>query len=322
MGDHLSGSVRDPWRSGRWGVTPRKLPLFLPALILFLGCGGEGSGSAREVGSQRPEGHTTEGPAGVFPLEIRDASGRVLELGAPPQRILSLVPSASETLLAIGAENQLVGRTDFDDNTRLAHLPSVGGGLFPNLEAIVAMAPDLVIRFTGDSDSRTPGRLDQMGISHFAIDPKGITAVQGIIRDLGIITGNREGATRVLAQMDSTLAEVRNRVKGREKRKVVYLLGGSPPWVAGPGSFIGDLLVVAGGENAFLDLGEVYGPVNTELFLARQIDLILAAEGAEIVLPETGIPFRTVPQEVEIPGPGLALAAVAMARAIHPEAFR
>jgi len=111
-------------------------------------------------------------------------------------------------------------------------------------------------------------------------------------------------------------------VRGRPRLKVAYLLGGSPPLVAGPESYIHELLAVAGGENAFADLSKVYGPVNTEAFLAREIDLLLAAEGAEISLPHVDIPLRRVSPALEIPGPGLAQAALEMARAIHPEVFR
>lgn len=215
-----------------------------------------------------------------------------------------------------------MGRTDFDSEPRLSDLPSVGGGLHPNVEAILALNPELVIRFAGDTDTRTPSRLDQMGISHFAIDPRGIEEVRGIVRDLGVITGEETAAARVLAEMEAALDGVRERVRDRPRLKVAYLLGGSPPLVAGPESYIHELLAVAGGENAFADLSKVYGPVNTEAFLAREIDLLLAAEGAEISLPHMEIPLRRVSPALEIPGPGLAQAALEMARAIHPEVFR
>ena len=215
-----------------------------------------------------------------------------------------------------------MGRTDFDSDPRLFDLPSVGGGLHPNLEAILALRPELVIRFAGDTDTRTPNRLDQMGIPHFAIDPRGIEEIRGIVRDLGVITGEEAAAARVLAEMEASLDAIRERVRDRPKLKVAYLLGGSPPLVAGPESYIHELLAVAGGENAFADLSKVYGPVNTEAFLAREIDLLLAAEGAEISLPRMDIPLRRVSPALEIPGPGLAQAALEMARAIHPEVFR
>ena len=289
----------------------------LTALSLLLGCGA-GERTAREEGQSGSEPSAAIGT----PVELWDVSGRILTLPRPPTRIISLVPSASETLLAIGAGDLLVGRTDFDTEPLLANLPSVGGGLHPNIEAILALSPELVIRFAGETDTRTPDRLDQMGIPHFAIDPRGIAEIRLIIQDFGVITGRKTEAGRVLAEMDAALEGIRDRVRGRPRPRVAYLLGGSPPWVAGPDSFIDDLLAVAGAENAFADLVKVYGPVNTELFLAREIDLLLAAEGAEIALPDTNIPLRRVSAALEIPGPLLAQAALEMARAIHPEVFR
>jgi iron complex transport system substrate-binding protein len=122
--------------------------------------------------------------------------------------------------------------------------------------------------------------------------------------------------------MDAALADIRDRVKGRPRMQVAYLLGGSPPWVAGGGSYIEELLELAGGDNVFADLDGRFGPVNVELFLVRDIDLILAAEGVEISIPGADTPVRRVSPGVEIPGPNLADAALAFARAIHPEAFR
>lgn len=92
--------------------------------------------------------------------------------------------------------------------------------------------------------------------------------------------------------------------------------------MAGPGTFIGELLELAGGENVFSDLGVLYGPVNTEAFLVREIDLLLAAEGAAVGLPQVAIPLRRVSPAMEIPGPHLADAALELARTLHPEAFR
>jgi iron complex transport system substrate-binding protein len=261
------------------------------------------------------------GPPG-FPLTILDASGETLVLNSPPRRIVCLVPSGSETLLRLGASELLVGRTDFDTLSALAHLPSVGGGLNPNLEALIALEPDLVIRFSGESDPSTPGALGQMGILHMAIRPSSVADVRKIIRDLGEITARKDAAASLLDAMEATLEEVRARVQDRPKVRVGYILGGTPPWVAGPGSYIEELLEIAGGENVFFDLEVLFGPVNAEVFLVRPIDLLLAAEGADVSIPESVAPLRRVSPSLEIPGPDLASAALELARILHPEAFQ
>jgi len=292
---------------------------FLPVFILLAGC-------SREEGTVPPRKTSVrdlqDTVADTGAIEIFDASGKRVSLDTPPRRILSLVPSASETLVSLGAGELLVGRTDFDTSGALAHLPSVGGGLNPNPEAILALNPDLVIRFAGDSDPSTPLRLDRLGIPHLAIQPNGIRDIRESILALGLVTRRRERARTLLDRMDETLSEIRERVSHRPRVRVGYLLGGTPPWVAGSGSYIDELLQVAGGENVFSDIDGAFGPVNVEAFLSRPIDLLLASEGAQVHLPDEGIPLRRVPAGVEIPGPGLAEAALELARILHPEAFR
>ena len=295
------------------------IPL-LPVLLFISACGdGEAERSPDLRRDRTGAGGVTHGD---LPLRLVDALDRTVVLDSLPGRIVSLVPSATETLLRLGAVGRLVGRTDYDTAQSLAHLPSVGGGLHPNSEAIVALEPELVIRFVGDSDMATPRLLDRMGIRHLAIRPNGIQDIRDVIGQMGAIAGRRATADSLLARMDSVLGEIRNRIRDRPAVRVCYLLGGTPLWVAGPGSFIGELLEVAGGENVFSDLGVLYGPVNTEAFLVRAIDVLLAAEGAAVELPQAAIPLRRVSPAVEIPGPHLADAALELARTLHPEAFR
>jgi iron complex transport system substrate-binding protein len=198
----------------------------------------------------------------------------------------------------------------------------VGGGLQPSLEALLALDPDLVIRFAGESDLTTPKRLDDMGVRHLAVRLDRVADVRALVEDLGSVTGLYDRAGELTAEMDATLGEIQRRVKGRPRVRVAYILGGNPPWVAGPGTFIDELLTWAGGENSFSDLEALYGPVSPEEFLVREIDLLLAPEGGEVLLPSTGIPLVRVSPALELPGPDLAQAAWRLAEILHPEAFR
>lgn len=291
------------------------MAVVLPALLLVAACGGE-EGPPRTASGVAGERGEASGA-----VRITDDAGRPVVLPRPPERVVSLVPSATEILLALDASDRLVGRTDYDTVPPLDTLPSVGGGLHPSLERLISLRPDLVIRFAGASDRETPRRLDALEIPHLAVRPDGIPDVRGMIRTLGRVVGRRVAADSLLAAMDSTLADVASRVRHRPPRRVAFVLGGSPPWVAGPGTFVDQLLTLAGGENVFSDLGELYGPVSPETFVARPLELILAVEGAEVELPMDDVPLRRVSPEIQTPGPDLGRAALELARILHPEAF-
>ena len=256
-----------------------------------------------------------------YPVQLIDDAGRPHTFEAAPRRIVSLVPSATEALLAMALADRLVGRTDYDRMPELTELPSVGGGLQPNLEVLVSLDLDLVIRFAGDSDLATAERLTELEIPHFAVQPDGIDDVLTIIRDLGRITGASDAAEALLSEIQIDLDDVARRVATLSKPRVAYLLGGDPPWVAGPGTYIDELIALAGGRNVFDDLGPLYAPVNMEALLDRDLDLIFLSNGLTKPPPLAHVPSAVLPASVEIPGPGLGRAARDIARLIHPGAF-
>ncbi len=274
------------------------------------------SGQKASGGAGEPE----DSPAG-YPIQLIDAAGTRHTFQAAPRRIVSLVPSATEALLEMGVANHLAGRTDYDRMPELSGLPSVGGGLQPNLEILVSLDLDLVIRFAGDSDLATAERLTDLGTPHFAVQPDGIDDVLTIIGDLGRIMGESEAADLVLREIRDTLDDVARRVAELPEPRVVYLLGGDPPWVAGPGTYLDELMTVAGGNNVFDDLGPLYAPVSMEALLARELDLILLPEGLAPPPLLAHVRSAALPASVEIPGPGLGRAARDIARLIHPGAF-
>jgi iron complex transport system substrate-binding protein len=314
----------------------------LAALFLPLGCSPQEDAPASrdEVGwswaqpREDPSGpsreleHPLTPPGGVgpghppFPAEVTDAAGRTWVFHGPPARVVSLVPSATRTLEALGARHLLAGRTAFDTTGSLAHLPSVGGGLHPNLEILLALRPDLVIRHGGQSDRATPRRLDEAGMVHLAVHTRGLDDVRALIRDLGLITDRGPQADSLLEDMDTRFQDIRARIAGRPPVRVAYLLGGNPPWVAGPGTFIHELLTLSGGENVFADLKAPYGPVSPEELLVREIQLVLAPEGSEVFLPSSALPLIRIHPDVEVPGPDLARFARELAALLHPQVFR
>ena len=269
-------------------------------------------------GCGAPDGQESHPPSDGAGLTLTDADGRNVSLGGPARRIVSLVPSATETLDALGAAQTVVARTDHDTASWTRGLPSVGGGLQPSLEAIVAARPDLVIRFGGPQDSRTPASLERLGIPHIAIRPDRIADVLASIRLLGRAVGRDAAADSLARGIQVVLDSIRASNVGRARVRVAYVLGGDPPWVAGPGTYIHELIELAGGQNAFEDLGSLYAAVSVEEFIAHPIDLVVTPDAGRLDPRAVGSArVVEVGGALEIPGPGVADAARLLSRLVH-----
>jgi iron complex transport system substrate-binding protein len=271
-------------------------------------------GCAGDDGDERPSADAT------LRSEVRlvDASGTELVLERPARRIVSLVPSATETLRAMGAAGVLVGRTDFDTASWAERLPSVGGGIEPDVEALVALEPDLVVRFAGEQDPRTPARLDALGIPHLAVRPDRVEDIYRTAELLGEATGFEAAADSLAAAIRSQLDAVAASVRGLERVRVAYVLGGTPPWVAGPGTYIDEVVSLVGGDNVFADLGALYAAVSPEELRTREIDVVLLADGATLDRSLTpGARLERVRADLEIPGPDVVDAAHHVAELLH-----
>jgi iron complex transport system substrate-binding protein len=326
MGDSPDRAPRGPADGGPPYPVSRAPRLFL--LLMGVACSGLLAGCeapeqpAREAPDAASQGAEPRGVAAPGPLSLRDDAGRFWEFQEPPRRIVSLVPAATAILLELGAEARLAGRTDYDRDPALASLPSVGGGLDPSLEVLLSLRPDLVVRFHGPSDRRTPERLDAAGIPHLAVRPDTLGDVFRMVGLLGQLVDRKDAATRLEARLRGELAAVETRVQGAPRPRVVILLGGDPPWVAGGETFMHELLELAGGTNLFADEGDLYAPVSVEEILRRRPDLLLATEGARVPRGLRGIAVLRAPESLVEPGPDLGSAAEAVARLLHPDRFR
>jgi iron complex transport system substrate-binding protein len=287
---------------------PARRPATALALLLLSAACGRTEGA--------PATHDTARAEEVRTFE--DADGRSVRLDVPVRRVVSLVPSATLTLDAIGARSVLVARTDYDTASWASDLPSVGGGLEPSLETIVSLHPDVVIRFGGPQDPKTPGRLDDLGVPHVAIRPDDIEDVLAIVDLLGRMTGHEEGADSLATRVRRELEAVRARWAEAPPVRAAYVMGGDPPWVAGAGTYVDELIAVAGGTNVFADLGTLYAAVSPEELVARDVDVVLLSRGSAFDRSLTGgARVVEVGDVVGIPGPSVAEAARVVARALH-----
>lgn len=259
------------------------MPAIAMSLALALstsGCGGETDAGARELRGA----DTTHSHAGEATVSAVDDAGRTIRLDRPARRVVSLLPAGSETLMAMGAGDLLVGRTRYDTDSSLAHLPSVGGGLDPSLEALVALDPDLVIAWEpAGGGSRIRSRLEEMGIAVFSIQTRDTADIFNNVESLGRLTGRAGAASRLASRMRGALDSVRRAVPPGPRPTVLFVVAVDPPMVAGLDNFIAELISVAGGEPL-----DIAGPsrglspqVSLEELIRRQPDVVILPVGED-----------------------------------------
>jgi iron complex transport system substrate-binding protein len=212
-------------------------------------------------------------------IELTDDAGFPVRLDKPAQRIISLIPSATETLVALGARDQLVGRTRYDVDSTVASLPSVGGGIDPSVEAIVALKPDLVISWESDKRQLTRNALSRVGIPVMVLRTQDTTDIFDVIDKLGRVAGRDSAATAVAAHVRATLDSVRTSVAGEPVPRVLYVAEDQPPVTAGRETFIAQLIRVAGGQSIFDDLDQLWPNVSMEEIVRRDPDILIFPAG-------------------------------------------
>lgn len=206
-----------------------------------------------------------------------DDLGRTIRLAPSPQRIVSLAPSITETLYALGTDSSVVGVTDYCDFPPAARSkPKVGGMINPNLERIVELKPDLIVMSVSGNIKTDFEKLESLGFRIFVTNPKDIEGVYKSIGDLGTLTGRRAIAASIIdslrAQQDS-LAQIASR---HESTSVLVLLSLHPVIAAGPGTFLDELIKLANGRNIAADAGTSYPVLSREEILKRRPDVIIA----------------------------------------------
>ncbi len=204
--------------------------------------------------------------------DITDDRGVVVRFDAPPQRIVSVLPSLTETVCAIGACARLVGVDRYSNwPAEVKKLPQVGGGLDPSIEAIVALKPDVVLMATS---SRGADRLRALGLKVVALEPRTGSDVRRVIATLGQLLVLPD-AERVARDIEAGVAAAAQSLPPQLRGQRVYFEVSPGPHAAGPQSFIGELLTALGLANI---IGPELGPfpkINPELVVRADPDLIM-----------------------------------------------
>jgi len=273
------------------------------------------------------------------PGTYTDDMGREVSIDKVPQRIVSHVPSITETLFALGLGDRVVGVSDYCDYPEEAKLkPSVGNYYNPSIEPIVALEPDLVLT---DGHSESIKGLEALGITFFVIDPKDIDGILEDIELLGKITGVQKKARALVSEMNGRFAQIASQVEGAPEVRVFYVFDATDlnnPWTAGPGSFVDALITMAGGENIAAQAPGAWVQFSIEQLVSSDPEIIMidTIHGTAIVSEEE---LRAHPAWREITavkqgriytvdgdlvnrsGPRIVEGLEEIAKIIHPELF-
>lgn len=287
---------------------------------------------------RRQQGILTGMPfmANVAPRTFVDDTGRKIYLAKSPKRVVSLAPSITETLFALGAGDSVVGVTEFCDFPPEASNKTQVGDSRPNLEAILALEPDLVLAMDVIRDDVLK-TLQQLKIPLFILQASSLEDVYGHINTLGRMLGRVPEANKLAHSMRKEIQAIGDQTSQLPKPRVLYVLYPQPFITVGAGSFIHQLLELAGGENIAKDAGNAYPRLSMEVVLKQDPEILLfpSMEGKDS--PETDLEQWTrwttmsavknnrlhlVPWGlISRPGPRLVQGLEALARAIHPELF-
>lgn len=270
------------------------------------------------------------GPQGVI---VVDSFGRVVPIPEKPARIVSLAPSITETLFAMGLGDRVVGVTSFcnypPEVPRLVkegRIEVVGNFIEPSLEKVVALKPDLVFAHNLLSPEFVK-KLEDLGVPVVAIrTPESVAEVYQVVMLIGRASWEEGRAADLAASMISKIQFWGRLVEDVTRIDVAYVVSYEPIWVAGSGTYIHDLIGLAGGENAFADKNWWFS-ISLEEFVARNPRILITSDEAVyealIALRERGLirsEVKLVSEDpINRPGPRIAYALEELVNAIHPE---
>jgi iron complex transport system substrate-binding protein len=310
----------------------RLIPLLIG--VVLVGCAATGAPPTPSAPSTPATAAGSAAPVS-FPLTVVDGAGRRVTLTRAPARIVSIAPSATEILYALGLGEQVVA-VDQHSNfpPAAAAKATLGPYTRPDLEAIVAAAPELILA-TGAHLKTVAPALEERRLTVLTLDPKALPEVLDGIRLVGEVTDRREAASRLVENLRERGDAVTARVAGRARPRVYVEL--SPKLhSAGPGSFLDDLLGRAGGENVAAGATAPWPQLSQEALLLSDPQVILLVYGGAGETPETvrsrpgwagvsavqtGRVVVVDPDLASRAGPRVAEALETLARALHPDAF-
>jgi iron complex transport system substrate-binding protein len=260
-------------------------------------------------------------------------------------RIVSLVPALTEMLFALGAGPQVVGVSNFDDYPpAVTSLPRVGALLDPNMERILSLRPDLVIVYGSQTEAQQ--QLERARIRIYRYRHAGLAGILSTLRELGTAIGRPQDGERLAREIQAHLDRIKARVAGRPRFRTLLVFERDPGslrgiFVSGGVGFLHDMLDIAGGSDVFADVARESVQPSIETILARAPEVILEVRVRADLPPaqlrkerSAWATLSSIPavktdrvhiltgQFLVVPGPRVGQATEAIARILHPEAFK
>jgi iron complex transport system substrate-binding protein len=274
-------------------------------------------------------------PAATFTDEV----GRTLEINGPPWRIVSVAPNVTETLFALGLEDRLVGVSVYCQYPPEAlKKEKIGGYINPSLEKIVALRPDLVIGIAEGDLKTFVDKLAGLKVPVYITNPRDALEVLTSIRKVGEITFAPEPARIIVRSMEERVRKVQDKVEGRPRPRVLHILDFNPLISAGKGTFVDDLIRLAGGRNVAETATGKYPRFSMEEVLVQDPEVILLASMKSqdpmvkqrrwwerwktISAVKQGRIYVLDSDLIHRPSPRMVEGLEQVARAIHPEVFK
>lgn len=269
--------------------------------------------------------------------EVVDETGRTIRLPQAIGRIVSLAPSLTETLYALGLQDRLVGDTDYCDYPPEAQRkPKVGGGLNPSIETIASLHPDVVLVTKSFNRLETVHALETLGIPSYSTDPHTVDAILTSTRQLADILGAPDSGAAVTDDLEHRLTDLHQRLASFPARRVFFVVWSAPLMSIGKDTFIADAIHHAGGVSV-IDSSQSWPQVSLEEVVRLQPEYLIFTQSHSQTSADTDalaqLPgwrmldavrnhrYITISDAVNRPAPRIVSAIEDLAHQLHPEAF-
>ncbi len=319
----------------------RKLIFALLIVPLLAACGPARTPTPTAVPTEPP---ATAVPTADTSITLTDGLNRTVTLPGPARSVVSLAPANTEILFAIGAGGQVVGRDETSDYPAEAlSVPTIGGYSGFNLEAIVALHPDLILAQGGGFNSpELIASLENLGLTVYAVpNPATLEEMYTNLETVGTLTGHESEAAALVERLKGRVAAVDHKIMPLSSTPTVYYeldaTNPTKPFTAGPGSFVDLLITRAGGINIGAKLQGEWPQISLEQLVVDNPAIIILGDAAYGETPEkvaqrpgwsaltaaqTGQVFPFDDNLVSRPGPRLVDGLEAMAKLLHPDVFK